>query len=205
MNLTRRFQRVLQRNLTLEDALPTRMPVYVDSLAYLFGAGALMALVELIASGIVLAAFGPSWYHDEPVGRFFNALHFWGVQVFFAALALHIFTKFFMAAWRDGRWPTWAAGMLAFFVALFAGLTGYLAQTNFDSQWIAVQSKDAINAAGGGSIFNPMNLGQVLTLHVVVLPLVIVALVGVHLILIRRDGPVRPLTLRGEKAGEGAR
>ncbi|MEJ2290671.1 MAG: cytochrome b N-terminal domain-containing protein [Deinococcales bacterium] len=205
MNLTRRFQRSLQRNLTLEDALPTRMPVYVDSLAYLFGAGTLMALVELIASGIVLAAFGPTWYHHRPVGRFVNSLHFWGVQVFFAALVLHMATKFFMAAWRDGRWPTWAVGMLAFFVALFTGLTGYLAQTSFDSQWIAVQSKDAINSAGGGSLFNPMNLGQVITLHVVVLPLVIVGLVGLHLFLIRRDGPVRPLPLRGAKAGEGGR
>jgi quinol-cytochrome oxidoreductase complex cytochrome b subunit len=203
MNLTKSAQRSLQRNLTIEDALPTRMPVYVDSLAYLFGAGSLMALVELIASGTVLAAFGPTWYHERPIGRFVNSLHFWGVQIFFASLVLHMATKFFMAAWRDGRWPTWALGMVAFLVALFTGLTGYLAQTSFDSQWIAVQSKDAMNAIGVGSFFNPMNLGQVLTLHVVVLPLAIVGLVAAHLFLIRRDGPVHPLALRRSGTRQG--
>ena len=44
MNLTRRTQQFVQRNLTIEDALPTRMPVYVNSLAYLFGVAALSAL-----------------------------------------------------------------------------------------------------------------------------------------------------------------
>jgi ubiquinol-cytochrome c reductase cytochrome b subunit len=56
-----------------------------------------------------------------------------------------------------------------------------------------VQAKDAINAAGAGSFFNPLNLSQVLTLHVVVLPLAVTALVVLHLFYIRRDSPVKPL------------
>ncbi len=192
MNLTRRAQQVLRDNLTLEDALPTRMPVYVDSVAYLWGAAALAALVLLILSGVVLAAFGPAWYHHNALGRDVNALHFWSVQLFFAALVLHLATKYLLAAWRDGRWPTWMVGMAAFFVALFTGLTGYLSQGNLDAQWIAVQSKDAIDAAGGGGLFNPMNTGQVLTLHVVVLPLVLGALTAWHLFYVRREGPVHP-------------
>ena len=98
-----------------------------------------------------------------------------------------------MAAWRDGRWKTWIVGAITFFVAAFTGLTGFLIQTNWDSQWIAVQAKDAINASGAGSFFNPLNMGQVLTLHVVVLPLAITALVLLHLFFIRRDSPVRPI------------
>ena len=38
MNLIRRTQQFLSANLSVEDALPTRMPAYVNSLAYLFGA-----------------------------------------------------------------------------------------------------------------------------------------------------------------------
>jgi ubiquinol-cytochrome c reductase cytochrome b subunit len=76
---------------------------------------------------------------------------------------------------------------------MVTGLTGFLLQGNWDAQWIAVQAKDAVNALGAGALFNPMNTGQVLTLHVVVLPLVVVGLVGLHLYFIRRDGPVKPL------------
>jgi quinol-cytochrome oxidoreductase complex cytochrome b subunit len=193
MNLTQKTQDFLKDNLTLEDALPTQLPVYVNSTAYLFGVSALSALVMLILTGIVMSLFGPSWYHLSKIGRFFNSLHFWSVQILFVAILLHLVTKYLMAAWRDGRWKTWMVGAIIFFVAAFTGLTGFLIQTNWDSQWIAVQAKDAINAAGAGSFFNPLNLGQVLTLHVVVLPLAMTAFVLLHLFLIRRDSPVRPI------------
>ena len=193
MNLTESAQRCLQDNLPLDDLLPTRMPTYVNSLSYLFGASALSALGVLVLTGVLLSLFGPEWYHGSRVGRFVNACHFWGVQGFFGALLMHLLTKFLMAAWRDGRWRTWAVGALTFGVAMVTGLTGFLLQGNWDAQWIAVQAKDAVNALGAGALFNPLNTGQVLTLHVVVLPLVVVGLVGLHLYCIRRDGPVKPL------------
>jgi ubiquinol-cytochrome c reductase cytochrome b subunit len=83
-------------------------------------------------------------------------------------------------------------GALLFAAAIFTGLTGYLLQTNWDSQWIATQAKDAMNAAGIGALFNTMNTGQVLMLHAIVLPLVIAVGIGIHLLLVRRDSPVRP-------------
>ncbi len=193
MNLTEKAQRFLRDNLPLEDALPTRMPVYVNSLSYLFGASALSALAVLVLTGVVLSLFGPGWYHVSRVGHFVNSLHFWGVQVFFGTLLMHMITKYLMAAWRDGRWKTWFVGALTFGVAMFTGLTGFLIQTNWDAQWIAVQSKDGMNAMGVGSLFNTMNTSQVITLHVVVLPLLVAILVGLHLFFIRRDGPVKPL------------
>jgi ubiquinol-cytochrome c reductase cytochrome b subunit len=192
VNLTTSAQRLLRRSLTVEDALPTRMPVYVNSIAYLFGATALMSFVLLIVSGVLLALGGPFWYHTNSVGRFFDYIHFWSVQLFFAALFAHLATKFFLGAWRDGRWATWMVGSLLLATAIFTGLTGYLLQTNWDSQWIATQAKDAMNASGVGALFNTMNTGQVLMLHAIVLPLVVTAIIGLHLFLVRRDSPVRP-------------
>jgi len=197
MNMTQRAQRLLVDNLTLEDALPTRMPVYVNSVVYLFGVTTLSALAALVATGVTMSLFGPGWYHDSRVGHFVNSLHFWSVQVFFGALVLHMASKYLMAAWRDGRWKTWMVGALAFGVAVFTGLTGFLSQTNWDSQWIAVQAKDAMNALGVGGLFNTMDTGQVLTLHIVVMPLLLVLLVGVHLFFIRREGPVKPFQTGG--------
>ena len=52
-----------------------------------------------------------------------------------------------------------------------------------------------MNALGVGAFFNPLDTGQVLTMHVSILPLLVVILVGVHLFLVRRDSPVKPLPL----------
>ncbi len=176
----------------MEDALPTKMPVYVNSFAYLFGVMTLVALFALVVTGIVMTLFGPEWYHFSSAGHFVNSLHFWGAQIFFASLIAHFLTKFFMAAWRDGRWKTWIVGALALGIAIFEAYTGYISQTNFDSEWIAVQSKDAMNALGIGAFFDAMNTSQALTLHIVALPVAVGLLVVVHLLLIRSDGPVKP-------------
>jgi ubiquinol-cytochrome c reductase cytochrome b subunit len=193
MNLTEKAQQRLRESVALEDVLPTRMPTYVNSLGYLLGASTLSTLALLVLTGVALSVFGPEWWHISHVGRFVNSLHFWGVQAFFVTLIAHMITKFLMAAWRDGRWRTWFVGALAFGVAMFTGLTGFLLQTNWDAQWIAVQSKDVVNALKTKNLFKPMNTSQVLTLHIIVLPLLVLVLVGVHLCFIRRDGPVRPL------------
>jgi ubiquinol-cytochrome c reductase cytochrome b subunit len=199
MNLTRSTQDFLKENLTLADALPTEMPVYVNSTAYLFGVSALSALALLILTGVVMSLFGPDWYHRSGLGHFVNSLHFWSVQVLFLAIIIHLLTKYLMAAWRDGRGWTWIVGVLAFGASMITALTGFLSQTNWDSQWIAVQAKDAMNAVGVGAFFNTMNTGQVLTLHMIVLPLVVAFLVGIHLFFIRRDSPVRPLPEEGDE------
>ena len=101
-----------------------------------------------------------------------------------------------MAAWRDKRWKTWVLGTLSFAVLIVTGLTGFLLQSSFDSQWIAVQAKDAMNATGIGAWFNTANVGQMLTMHLAVLPVAGLILVGVHLLLVRRDSPVKPLPLK---------
>jgi quinol---cytochrome c reductase cytochrome b subunit, bacillus type len=193
VNVTARAQGALRNWLSLEDALPTRMPVYVNSVVYLFGAMALAALAMLVATGTVIAVFGPTWWHVSRAGHFLNSLHFWSTQLFFLSILLHLVGKFFMAAWRGGRWGTWVVGLLSLAVAAFSGLTGFILQTNWDSQWIAGQAKDALNALGVGAVVNTMNTGQILTLHVVVLPLFVIGLVAFHVLLVRHEGPVRPI------------
>lgn len=192
MNIDEKLQAWLKAHLTLEDALPTKMPVYVNSMAYFFGTATLAALAVVIGSGIVIAIFGPGWWHVSPVGHFFNAVHFWGVEVFYFSLVLHLLAKFFKAAWRDGRWRTWVVGLVTLGVTVFSGITGTLLQQNWDAQWNAVQGKDPMNALGLGWI-NAMDPGQLLTLHVALFPLLVVLFAAVHIGLVRSESPVRPI------------
>ena len=175
-----------------EELLPETQPSYVASWVYVFGVLTTAALVVVIASGCVLAVEGPSWWHLSGFGHFVNSLHLWSVELFFFFMILHLWAKFFMAAWRGNRQRTWVTGAISFIVSIGAAFTGYLSQQNFSSQWIGVSAKDGLNAAGVGAYFDVLNFGQMFTWHVVLLPLSIVALVIGHILLVRKHGVVPP-------------
>jgi hypothetical protein len=126
------------------------------------------------------------------------------VEAFMAFLVIHLWGKFWMAAWRGRRTMTWVTGVIAFLASVVECFTGYLSQQNFDSQWIATSGKDAFDAVGVGAFFNVMNFGQMLMWHIVLLPLVLVAVVGAHVLAVRVRGVVHPLPARRDR-GRSAR
>jgi len=188
--------------------LPDRQPAYVRSWIYIFGVASLAALGVVIASGCAIALGGPDWWHYNPVGHFLNSLHLWSVELFMAFLVIHLWGKFWMAAWRGRRAMTWITGVVAFVASVVECFTGYLSQQNFDSQWIATNGKDAFNAVGVGSFFNLMNFGQMLMWHIVLIPIVLVAIIGAHVLMVRVRGVSHPLPVhraRGLAARRAAR
>jgi len=187
------IRRFLQRSLPLKHLLPDRQPVFVGSWVYIFGVIAIGGLMWVVGSGLALAFFGPQWWHQSGVGRFVNSLHLWSVQVFFVFMVLHLWGQYFMASWRDGRAKTWMIGVVIFAFSIVTAFTGFVSQQNFAGQWIAVNAKDATNAAGIGSFFNVLNFGQMYGLHIALLPMLVATLVGVHILLVRMKGVVRPI------------
>ena len=190
---TARVRRRAMTSLPPDKLLPDRQPAYVASWVYVFGVGSLAAFGVVIVSGFAIALGGPDWWHYNPVGHFFNSLHLWSVELFMALLVIHLWGKFWMAAWRGRRALTWITGVVAFLASVVECFTGYLSQQNFDSQWIATNGKDAFNAVGVGAFFNLMNFGQMLMWHIVLLPILLVALVGAHVLLVRIRGVSHPL------------
>jgi quinol-cytochrome oxidoreductase complex cytochrome b subunit len=186
-------RRQIERRLPWENLLPDRQPYYVGSWVYVFGVVTIAALVWVVLSGVVLAAFGPQWWHLSSAGRFFNSLHFWSVQVFFVFMVLHLWGQYFMASWREGRAPTWMIGVVTFAISIVAAFTGYLSQQNFAAQYIAINAKDAVNSTGVGGFFNVLNFGQMYGLHVMLLPIAIIALVFLHIVQVRMRGVVPPI------------
>ena len=178
-----------------EKLLPDGQPTYVASWIYIFGVLTLSSLAVIILSGTILALKGPGWWHFTGIGHFFNSIHLWSVELFFFVMVVHLWAKYFMAAWRGGRKGVWITGAVTFLVAIPCALTGYVSQQNFDSQWISTQAKDAMNAAGIGSFFNLLNFGQMYSYHIFLLPLAVVAIVIGHILLVRSHGVVPPLNL----------
>jgi ubiquinol-cytochrome c reductase cytochrome b subunit len=189
---TTRLRQRLVAWLPPDKLLPDTQPVYVSSWIYVFGVLTIAAMIVVIATGCVLAINGPTWWHLSSLGHFVNSLHLWSVEIFFFAMVVHLWGKYFMAAWRGGRALTWMTGVVTFMASILTAFTGYLSQTNFDSQWISTQAKDGINATGGGAYFNVLNVGQMLMWHIVLMPIVVVVLVGLHVLLVRHKGVVPP-------------
>lgn len=193
---TGRVRENAMRSLPPDKLLPDKQPEYVASWIYVFGVATLAALLFIIASGVVLTLEGPQWYHVSALGHFVNSVHLWSVELFFMFMVVHLWGKFWMAAWRGRRAMTWISGVVSFLASIGAAFTGYLVQTNFDSQWISSEAKDGLNSVGIGAWFNVVNFGQMLLFHVVLLPLAVGAIVVWHVLLIRRRGVVPPLDAR---------
>jgi len=189
---TTRLRKRVEGKLPPEKVLPDTQPSYVSSWIYVFGVATLTSFTLVLLTGCALALRGPQWWHESNYGHFVNSLHIWSVQIFFFSMVIHLWGKYFMAAWRGGRQLTWMTGGITFLVSIAAGFTGYVSQSNFDSQWISTQAKDGINATGAGAYFNVLNLGQMLMWHIVLLPLVAVLLTTVHVVMVRIKGVVPP-------------
>ena len=179
------------------QALPDRQPVYVSSWIYVFGVLTLAALTVVVGTGVGLAVGGSAWWHVSSLGHFVNSLHLWSVELFFGFMVIHLWGKFWMAAWRGNRLLTWVTGVVAFVTSIGTAFTGYLSQSNFDSQWISAEAKDGINSIGVGAWFNVLNPGQMLLWHVALLPLAVGAITLMHVVLVRRHGVVPPIDAEG--------
>jgi quinol-cytochrome oxidoreductase complex cytochrome b subunit len=195
---TTRLRRRVEGKLPPEKLLPDTQPTYVSSWIYVFGIATMCSLGVVIGTGCILALRGPQWWHGSDYGHFINSMHLWSVEIFFFCMVIHLWGKFAMAAWRGGRALTWMTGVVTFLVSIGAGFTGYVSQSNFDSQWISTQAKDGINSTGAGAYFNVLNMGQMLMWHIVLLPLGAIVLTGMHVLMVRIKGVVPPFEEEAE-------
>lgn len=189
---TGRLRGSIGRAVPADQVLPDEQPVYVDSWIYVFGVLTMAALGVVVGSGIVLSLGGAAWWHVSGLGHFVNSVHLWSVELFFAFMVVHLWGQFWMAAWRGRRTLTWVTGVVAFVTSIGTAFTGYLSQSNFDSQWISTQAKDGLNSIGVGAFFNVLDPAQMLLWHVVLLPAAVGLIVVGHVVLVRRHGVVPP-------------
>ncbi len=199
---TARVRNAATTALPPDRLLPDRQPAYMASWIYVFGVLTVVSLAWVIITGCVLAIMGPSWWHVSGLGHFVNSLHLWSVEFFFFFMVIHLWGKFFMAAWRGNRKLTWVTGVVSFVASIAAAFTGYLSQQNFDSQWISTQAKDGINATGAGAFWNVLNFGQMLMWHIVLLPIAVAIIAGLHVLMVRRRGIVPPFDVEPKDQGD---
>ena len=181
---------------------------------YNFGLFALLVLAIQIASGILLAmnykpdssrAFESVEFimRDVPWGWFIRYLHSTGASAFFVVVYLHMFRALMYGSYRKPRELLWILGMLAFLVLMGEAFFGYLLPWGQMSYWgaqVIVNLFGSISLIGpelatwirGDYIVSDATLNRFFILHVVGLPLALLALVAAHLVALHHVGSSNP-------------
>lgn len=151
-----------------------------------------------------------------PTGRLIRNIHRWAANVMVIAVILHMARAFYTAAYRRPREYNWLMGMALLAITLGLSFTGYLLPWDQLAYWaitiganIAQSPREVTDALGVTDYFDPGGLLRLLLLgsdqvgaealirfylmHVMLLPLALAGVMGIHFWRIRKDGGmVRP-------------
>ncbi len=176
----------------LSDLMLQDIPAYANKIYYSLGFLSMTSLLVLIVSGTVLAFEGPNWWLTTTWGLYFRSIHLWAAQAFIFFILLHLLIVFLTSGYRPPRRLTWVIGALMLFAAFIEAEFGYGLRGDFSSQWRVLQASDLYNGSGLGKIVNNLNYSQIYGIHIVVIPLIILALLFLHYLLIKVRGIATP-------------
>ena len=196
-------------------AAKKHVPLHRYTIFYYLGGMALFLFLVQVATGILLLLYyRPSsseafesvqfMMADVPFGWLIRSIHSWGANLFVGVVVLHAISVFFLKAYRAPREMTWVLGALLLFIALGFGFSGYLLPWNELAYFATKVGTDVpaqIPGVGhllsrilrGGSDVTGATLSRFYGLHVAILPAITTILLGVHLVLVQRQGMSVPL------------
>jgi cytochrome b6 len=136
-------------------------------------------------------------------------VHSWSANLLIATLFVHMFSVFFMRAYRKPREVTWVTGVLLMFIALGFGFSGYLLPWNKLSFFatkvgteiagvIPVIGKPVLKFLRGGEDVTGATLTRFFGFHVAVLPAITTVLIAIHLLLVQLHGMSVPPKYEGK-------
>ncbi len=188
------------------------VPQHRHSAWYTVGGIALFFFVVQIVTGILLMVYyRPSqpWQsvqrivNEVPYGNVIRSVHHWAANLMVLTLFVHMFSTFFMKAYRRPREATWITGLCLLGLSMVFGFSGYLLpwdDLSFFATRVGISEIEKAPVIGawladltrGGSDVTVDTIGRFYPLHVVVLPLLVLGLVGVHLLFVQVQGMSAP-------------
>ena len=194
---------------------------------YVFGVLSFVVLVIQIVTGIFLtmnykpsaaAAFASVEYimRDVEWGWLIRYMHSTGASFFFIVVYLHMFRALLYGSYQKPRELVWIIGMLIFFVLMAEAFAGYLLPWGQMSYWgaqVIISLFGAIPVIGDGLVefikgdysISDITLNRFFALHVIALPLALIALVFVHIVALHEVGSNNPdgIEIKEHKGPDG--
>jgi len=184
------------------------------NIMYFFGSLALLVLVNQIVTGIFLTmhykpdaalAFGSVEYimRDVDWGWLIRYMHSTGASAFFIVVYLHMFRALMYGSYQKPRELVWILGVLIYLVLMAEAFMGYVLPWGQMSYWgaqVIVSLFGAIPYVGdalvewirGDYYIADATLNRFFALHVIALPLALLALVVLHLAALHEVGSNNP-------------
>jgi len=195
---------------TVKAAMTHEVPRSSASWWYVFGSATLTIFVLQVITGICLAtvyvpAADRAWQsllylnYQQPLGWYLRALHGWGSNFMVALMFIHLVQVFLFGAYKYPRELTWLAGVVLLLCVLGMAFTGQILRFDQDAYWglgigAAIMGRTPFIGARlvhlllGGPIIAAETLSRFFTLHVFVIPALLLAFVGLHLLLVLKLG-----------------
>src|ERR1700727_2931776 len=200
----------LQIGSTIRETAEHEVPRKTASWFYVFGSAAFAVFIMQIVTGILLALIyvpsaGQAWSslqtlnHNVALGWYIRALHGWGSDFMVALVLIHMIQVFLFGAYKYPRELTWIVGVFLLLVTLGMAFTGQVLRFDQDAYWglgigasiasrVPVIGPWAVNLMLGGPIIAGATLSRFFALHVFVIPGLLIAFVGVHLLMVLKLG-----------------
>lgn len=185
------------------NALDYPIPPSANRLRYMLGGLTFVGIIVLILTGLLLDQFynpSPLAAHDSVLyimtrvrlGNWIRALHYWAATVVFITVFLHLGYVFWRRSYARPREVTWWAGVGLFIVIFLLIFTGTVLRGDQEAgEALAHAVAGAKLAKALGSLMQPdwaastTLLTRIHNIHVSLLPLTLLALIGLHFTLIR--------------------
>src|ERR1700709_2108909 len=204
------FDERLQLGEPIRETMPPPTPRDPASWAYVFGSAALTVFMLQFVTGILLALIyvpsgGEAWNslqvlnHQVSLGWFIRALHGWGSNFMVAIVLVHMVQVFLFGAYKFPRELTWILGIFLLLMTLGMAFTGQVLRFDQDAYWglgigasiisrVALIGGPLVNLMLGGPIIAGATLSRFFTLHVFVIPGILLLCVGLHVWMVLRLG-----------------
>ena len=138
-----------------------------------------------------------------PVAILFRNFHYWGAHVMIASILLHLLRIFFTGTYRKPREVNWVIGTVLLGLTLMAGFVGYALP--YDSYAVTATGiglsiarsipwigEFASELFFGGAFPTLGSLARLYTIHVFILPALLTAVMGLHLLLVIKQKHSQP-------------
>ena len=150
-----------------------------------------------------------------PLGWIIRSVHSWSATFMIAAVFFHMLSLWMVKSYRPPRELTWMSGAVLLVFTLAFGFTGYLLpwdDLSLAATKVGTDIPSAIPVVGawatkflrGGDDISGDTLSRFFSFHVCVLPLLLLAFIGVHLYLIQKLGMSLPLGADEKEEAERA-
>jgi ubiquinol-cytochrome c reductase cytochrome b subunit len=204
------FDHRLQLGQPIKETLEHRVPRNTASWAYVFGSASLTVMILQFVTGICLAfvyvpSAGQAWTslqilnHQQSFGWFIRALHGWGSNFMVALVLIHMVQVFLFGAYKYPRELTWMVGIFLLLMTLGMAFTGQVLRFDQDAYWglgigasimgrVPLIGTPLVHAMLGGPIIAGETLSRFFSIHVFIVPGMLIAFVGVHLLMVLKLG-----------------